>query len=251
MRHNNDIFIGLVITLLIVCLEGASGEVQRSNDNNVTAHSSSPATLDISTPALDSSNTFEATTFSPSAQAQNPTTITSPANPIPSAANPIAVSYAGGGSLPTSPLSPIQGGYDPTAPLTQGYNYPTPPAAQQNTTNVIVVGMGPGTQVSVTTNFNLTNYLRNPTEFISAYDYEDAYYGAAEQILEVTEAKDFLDFITRGYWHKLTRGYKTSIVKNIVRLIYFTFQLLYPIIVAAVQEMFITFFPSIVCTLTF
>ena len=105
--------------------------------------------------------------------------------------------------------------------------------------------MGPGTQVSVTTNFNLTNYLRSPSQYISTGDYEDAYYGAADQILEVTESKDFLDTITCGCISKILRGYKTSIAKNIIRLIYFTIQLLYPIIVAAVDSGNVTY--NVVC----
>ena len=105
--------------------------------------------------------------------------------------------------------------------------------------------MAPGTQISVTTNFNLTNYLRNPTQFISTADYRDAYYGAADQILEVTEGKDFLDVITCGLMSRLSRHYKTSLAKNIIRLTYFTIQLLYPIIVAAVDGGNVTY--NVVC----
>ena len=62
----------------------------------------------------------------------------------------------------------------------------------QSTTNTIVVQLGMGTGVPTVTDFNLTNYLQNPTKYISAEDYDDAYQGAAENILKVKKEKSLL-----------------------------------------------------------
>ena len=166
----------------------------------------------------------------------------------PSASNPIALSSATDPSSPTSPVQAYNPAFTPVPSSPQGYSHPAPQQATgsaPNTTNVVIVGMGPGTQISITTDFNLTNYLRNPTQYISLEDYKDAYYGAADQILEVTEGKDFLDTITCGLMTRITKGYKTSLAKNITRLTYFLIQLLYPIIVAAVNGGDVTF--NVVC----
>ena len=233
----------ITVYLAIYCLESASqhsGKAQNSNNNDAA---NPPAPLDITTPVSDPSNNLEGSASSPSAQGHNhPAMVGS--NPTPSVANPIALNYP---NSPLSPNTPVQA-YNQGLGPPQGFDYPPtqqPPAQNVTTTNVIVVGMGPDTQVSVTTNFNLTNYLRNPTQYISTEDYEDAYYGAADQILEVTESKDFLDTITCSFMSKLFKGYKTNIAKNIVRLIYFTIQLLYPIIVAAVDGGNVTY--NVVC----
>jgi len=123
----------------------------------------------------------------------------------------------------------------------------------QTTTNTIVVQLqNMGMAAPVVSDFNLTNYLRNPTKYISAEDYDDAYRGAADTILQVTETKDFFDAITCGYLEAFSvdkclnrlqgkegnqdgkdkQGHKTTIAINVIRLCYFTFQFIYPIIVA-------------------
>jgi len=179
----------------------------------------------------------------PPSQAHDPSAIPAP-KPTPSAPNPVALDYAAG-TMP--PNSPTQGDYSTAAGISppQGYNYPTGQNVSQNATNVIVVGAGPGTQITVTSDFNLINYLRNPTKYISSEDYQDAYNGAAEQILEVAETTDFLDAITCGKLSKLLRGRKTTLLKNAIRLTYFIFQFFYPIIVAIVKGGNLTY--NVVC----
>ena len=119
-------------------------------------------------------------------------------------------------------------------------------AQSQSTTNTIVVqlqNMGMGGPV--VTDFNLTNYLRNPTKYISAEDYEDAYHGAAKKIVQVKKTKSFFDTITCGKLTKL--NYQTEIMFNVIRLIYFLFQFIYPIIAAIIQKGPVAF--NVVCTL--
>ena len=115
----------------------------------------------------------------------------------------------------------------------------------QSTTNTIVVQLGTGTGVPMVSDFNLTNYLRNPAKYISAEDYEDAYRGAAKNILEIKKKNSFLHTIT---CHKLKNlDYPSAILVNIIRLIYFSFQFIYPIIVAIVMKGPVPF--NVVCTL--
>ena len=117
--------------------------------------------------------------------------------------------------------------------------------SQSNTNTIVVQLQGMGMNGPTVSDFNLTNYLRNPTKYISAEDYEDAYQGAGKKIFKVKEENSFFDTITCGILTKL--GFKSTIAVNIIRLFYFLFQFIYPIIVAIVQEGPVAF--NVVCTL--
>ena len=134
-----------------------------------------------------------------------------------------------------------QSGYNPMGP-TLGSQVGSVPQCQ-TTTNTIVVQLG--TAGPTVSDFNLMNYLRNPTKYIGAEDYEDAYRGAAKNILEVKKKNSFLHTIT---CHKLKNlDYPSAILVNVIRLIYFLFQFIYPIIVAIVDKGPVAF--NVVCTL--
>ena len=115
----------------------------------------------------------------------------------------------------------------------------------QSTTNTIVVQLGAGTAVPTVTDFNLTNYLRNPTKYISAEDYSDAYQGAADSIFKSNKEHSLLHTITCGKFKELDPEGK--VILSTVRLIYFLFQFIYPIIAAIVTKGPVAF--NVVCTL--
>ena len=115
----------------------------------------------------------------------------------------------------------------------------------QSNTNTIVVLQNTGMGGPTVSDFNLTNYLRNPTKYISGEDYQDAYQGAGRKIFEVKEENSFFDTITCGILTRL--GFKSTIAINIIRLVYFLFQFFYPIIVAIVQGGPVAF--NVVCSL--
>ena len=143
----------------------------------------------------------------------------------------------------SSPNYMPQSSYNPMGPALSPPPAPNVPQ-QQSTTNTIIVQLGGPTSAPVS-DFNFTNYMRNPTKYISADDYSDAYEGAANQLFEVKEKKSFLHSITCG---KLKgRGYFSAILINVVRLIYFIFQFIYPIIQAIVEGGPVLF--NVICTL--
>ena len=143
----------------------------------------------------------------------------------------------------SSPNYMPQSSYNPMGPALSPPPAPNVPQ-QQSTTNTIIVQLGGPTSAPVS-DFNFTNYMRNPTKYISADDYSDAYEGAANQLFEVKEKKSFLHAITCG---KLKgRGYFSAILINVVRLIYFIFQFIYPIIQAIVEGGPVLF--NVICTL--
>ena len=133
-----------------------------------------------------------------------------------------------------------QSSYNPVGPTLS----PPPAPQQQSTTNTIIVQLGGPTSEPVS-DFNLTNYLRNPTKYISAEDYSDAYHGATERFSEVLQANSFFHTITCGKLRGL--NFPTEISVNIIRLIYFLFQFIYPIIQAIVNGGPVAF--NVICTL--
>ena len=143
----------------------------------------------------------------------------------------------------SSPNYMPQSSYNPMGPALNPPPAPNVPR-QQSTTNTIIVQLGGPTSAPVS-DFNLTNYLRNPTKYISADDYSDAYEGATERVSEALQENSFFHTITCEKLKGL--DYPTEVSVNIIRLIYFIFQFIYPIIQAIVEEGPVTF--NVICTL--
>ena len=178
-----------------------------------------------------------------------PEQVPSGVSPPPPNTPPARDSYCPAGTyfnkFSSAPNYVPQSSYGPVGPaLPVGTPVGNVPQSQ-STTNTIVVQLGAGPSVPTVTDFNLTNYLRNPTKYISAEDYNDAYQGAADKILESNKEYSIIHTITCGKFRELDPEGK--VILSIFRLIYFLFQFIYPIIAAIVTKGPVAF--NVVCTL--